>query len=134
MELMRARRRLFAWVAMVIMALGSLAPALAQGMSGSAGAMRWVELCTASGMVMMPVEADAPVGVGSAQSLPADGQSMPPCPWCLLHGGAPALPPSADATVLPLRLAHDFPPTFYRAPVLSFVWAPQHSRAPPGQA
>lgn len=134
MEWMRARQRLIAWLATLVMAMGSLAPALAQGVSASAGATRWVELCTASGMVMMPVEASAPVGVDSAHTLPADGPSMPACPWCLLLGGAPALPPSADTAVLPLRLAHAHPPAFYRAPVLSCAWAPQHSRAPPAQA
>lgn len=134
MLLLRARRRFLAWLTMLAMAVGALAPALAQAVAASADDARWVELCTASGMVWMKADADAAVGLADTSTLPAGEQAAPACPWCLLHGGAAGLPPAPVAIDLPERLAHHLPPAFYRAPSPSFAWAPQRSRAPPAIA
>lgn len=133
MQFLRARRCFVAWLAALAMAMGALVPALAQAAAASTDDARWVELCTATGMVWVQAGAD-PDAAGAASPAPGGGQvSSSSCPWCLLHGGAAGLPPVLDAIALPERLA-GLPPAFYRAPLLSMVWAPRHARAPPALA
>ena len=121
----RLYRRFTAWVALLALVLGALAPTLTQAMVAGGERADWLEVCSVSGMVW--VKADT----GELAQQPPDGSAAGQhCPWCTLHGGAAGLPASQALPELPLRLT-DLPPAFYRAPLSATVWAPAQSRAPP---
>ena len=130
MSLSRLHRRITAWLALLAMVVGALAPTVAQAMVTAGDRAEWLEVCSVSGMVWVKadtgeVSQQQPDGSGSS------GAPSPHCPWCTLHGGAAGLPPAAAMHgELPARLT-DLPPAFYRAPLATTVWAPAQSRAPP---
>lgn len=122
----RLHRRFIAWVALLALVLGALAPTVTQAMVAGGERADWLEVCSVSGMVW--VKADT----GELAQQPPDGSAagQQHCPWCTLHGGAVGLPASQALPELPPRLT-DLPPAFYRAPLSATVWAPAQSRAPP---
>lgn len=125
-------RRLSAWIAIFVMALAALAPtvsrALAREVAHPAG---WIEVCSASGMQWVPLDAAASAVAGA----PVDGQPTPrnpldPCPFCLPGAdrlGPPSAPPSA------FRMHGDaVAPAAPPAPLfLSLVSLAAHARGPP---
>lgn len=129
MTLTRLHRRFTAWVALLALVLGALAPTVTQAMVAGGDRAEWLEVCSVSGMVWVKadtgeVSQKRPDGSGS-------GASSQHCPWCTLHGGVAGLPPAAAMHgELPARLT-DLPPAFYRAPLATTAWAPAQSRAPP---
>jgi hypothetical protein len=128
MPFLRLRRRFAAWLAIVAMLLGALAPTIAQARMGGSDRADWLEICTTTGMVW--VQADTGEVVRSVDGQPADAAGGMHCPWCTLHGGASGLPPAEAVAVLPLSPAEQ-PPALYRAPSTGTVWATARSRAPP---
>lgn len=130
MLLSRLHRRITAWLALLALVVGALAPTVAQAMVAAGDRAEWLEVCSVSGMVW--IKADT--GEISQQQPDGSGSSGAPsqhCPWCTLHGGAAGLPPAAAMHgELPARLT-DLPPAFYRAPLATTAWAPAQSRAPP---
>jgi hypothetical protein len=97
-------RRLYAWIAIVAMALAALAPtvsrALARPAGGSAG---WIEVCTAAGMQALALAApDAAASDGPAERAPAPGLSLDHCPLCLLGADRLGPPPGPSPRALPL--------------------------------
>ncbi|WP_332745214.1 DUF2946 domain-containing protein [Hydrogenophaga sp.] len=116
-------RRFAAWLALLAMVCGALAPTVAQAVVASQGGAGWVQVCSASGMVWVQASAtDA-----------SDGESMADasrhCPWCHLHGAA-GLPPAA---LPPLALAPQAEPPRTQPPGLTpaTFWPAARSRAPP---
>jgi len=135
MSCSRVHRRLTAWLALLAMVLGVLAPTVAQAMVASSDRAQWVEVCSASGMLWVKADASAESGVDQA-SHDAGGpmsDTWMHCPWCSLHGGAPGLPPGLATVELAARQG-DLPPAFSRIAALSGVWAVAHARAPPSAA
>ena len=128
MSFLRLRRRFAAWLALVAMLLGALAPTIAQARMGGSDRADWLEICTTTGMVW--VQADAGELAQKIDGQPAGSDASPHCPWCTLHGGASGLPPVEAVAVLPAPLAEQ-PSAFYRAPLTDTVWATARSRAPP---
>lgn len=128
MSFLRLRRRFAAWLAIVAMLLGGLAPTLAQARMVGSDRADWVEICTTTGMVW--VKADTGELAQGIDGPPAGAEASPHCPWCTLHGGASGLPPAEAVAVRPLSLAEQ-PPALYRAPLTNTVWATARSRAPP---
>lgn len=121
----RLHRRFTAWVALLALVLGALAPTVTQAMVAGGERADWLEVCSVSGMVW--VKADT----GELAQQPPDGSSAGQhCPWCTLHGGVAGLPAAQALPELPPRLT-DLPPAFYRSPLSATVWAPAQSRAPP---
>lgn len=125
----RLHRRLTAWVALLALLFGALAPTVTQAMVAGGDRADWLQVCSVSGMVW--VQADT----GEVRDQQPDGGSpmgdaSQHCPWCTLHGGVAGLPPAPHSIDLPPRLT-DLPPAFYRAPLAATVWAPAQSRAPP---
>lgn len=125
----RLHRRLTAWVALLALVFGALAPTVTQAMVAGGDRADWLQVCSVSGMVW--VQADT----GEVRDQQPDGGSpmgdaSQHCPWCTLHGGVAGLPPASHSIDLPPRLT-DLPPAFYRAPLAATVWAPAQSRAPP---
>lgn len=129
MRLTRTTHRFAAWLAMLAMLLGALAPTVAQAVVAAQGGPGWVQVCSASGMVW--VQADAIDGDNNAV---ADvGKSMADasrhCPWCNLHG-AVGLPPAAVHTPL-LAPNAEPPPEPFRSALPALPWPAAQSRAPP---
>jgi hypothetical protein len=129
MAFLRLHRRFTAWLAMLALVLGALAPTLAQAMVSGDDRADWLEVCSVSGMFWVK----AGTGEVSDQQ-PESGSPMGAagqhCAWCTLHGGAAGLPVAHGVADLPPRLT-DLPPAFYLAPVAASVWTSAHSRAPP---
>lgn len=125
----RVHRRFTAWLAMLAMVLGALAPAVAQAVVVSSDRAQWVEVCSFSGMVWVKADTDTDSQQAGDHSAPAADATMQ-CPWCTLHGGAASLPP-VIAMAEPLPRQTDLPPAFFRAVTLSGIWAIAHARAPP---
>jgi hypothetical protein len=125
----RLHRRFTAWVALLALVLGALAPTVTQAMVAGGDRADWQQICSVSGMVW--VKADT----GEVSQPQPDG-GMPGsdagqhCPWCTLHGGTAGLPVAHTLPELPPRQT-ELPPAFYRAPLQATVWAPAQSRAPP---
>jgi hypothetical protein len=128
MPFTRATHRFAAWLAMLAMLLGALAPTVAQAVVASQGGPGWVQVCSASGMAWVQAEA-----IEGQQAIANAGESMADasrhCPWCNLHGAVglppapaqqPALALRAEPPAAPLRSALPAPP-----------WPTAQSRAPP---
>lgn len=128
MSFLRLRRRFAAWLAIVALLLGALAPTIAQARMGGGERADWLEICTTTGMVW--VKADTGELAQKIDGQPAGFDASPHCPWCTLHGGASGLPPVVVMPQLPGPQA-ELPPAFYRAPMTGTVWATARSRAPP---
>jgi hypothetical protein len=95
-------RRLYAWIAIVAMALAALAPtvsrALARPAVGSAG---WIEVCTAAGMQALALAApDAAASDGPVERAPATGLTLNHCPLCLLGADRLGPPPGPSPRAL----------------------------------
>lgn len=128
MTLTRLHRRFTAWVALLALVLGALAPTVTQAMVAGGDRAEWLEVCSVSGMVW--VKADTGEVAQQPDGGAPMGEASQHCPWCTLHGGAAGLPTSQARLPLPPRLT-DLPPAFYRAPLSATGWAPAQSRAPP---
>lgn len=133
---LRTHHRLMTWLAILVVSLGALVPALVQAAQPTSSAAAWLEICTAKGMVRLDSLVSTPPATGEpAEREPASESVNPwnPCGWCMQHTTGLALPPPALAPwALPDRLT-DRPPAFYRNPSPSFVWVAPLSRAPPIQ-
>ncbi len=123
MSFTRIQRRFTAWLAMLALALGAVAPAVAQVVVTDRS--DWVEICNASGMVW--VQADhAP---SDADSAPLSDMGMQ-CSWCSLHSPTSGLPPALMTGVVSnvqMSVPGRYTPT---APPAS-VWTAAPARAPP---
>ena len=129
MFLTRLYRRCTAWVALLALVLGALAPTVTQAMVAGGDRGDWLQVCSVSGMVWIKADTGEVAQQQPDGGAPA-GDASQHCLWCTLHGGAAGLPVVQASLDLPSRLT-DFPPAFYRAPLASSIWAPAHSRAPP---
>lgn len=82
------------------------------------------EICTAAGIVMMPVAGDS----GEA---PGTMAGMAHCDICcsqhapVMRPAPPQLPP------LVMGMREPYPRLFYQSPSPQFAWTPAQSRAPP---
>jgi hypothetical protein len=128
MPLTRATHRFAAWLAMLAMVLGALAPTVAQAVVVAQGGQGWVQVCSASGMVWVQTDALEVAGEATGQKPMADASRH--CPWCSLQGAA-GLPP--DVSPQPLapapRAERPLAPPVASAP--STHWPAAPSRAPP---
>lgn len=129
MLMSRLHRRFTAWVALLALVLGALAPTVTQAMVAGGDRADWLEVCSVSGMVW--IKADT----GEVRDHSPDGgqtgsDASQHCPWCTLHGGAAGAPVVHVLPDLSVRLT-EAPPAFYFAPLTATVWAKAQSRAPP---
>jgi len=124
MGLTLLQRRFSAWLAMLALVLGGLAPVLTQALAAGPGGAGWAQICSASGMAWVQIE--APSG-GDAPA--QDGPAASGCTWCQHHGAA-GLPPVALAPLPPAGR----PPQVadaVREAVLVPRWPQALGRAPP---
>lgn len=129
MPFTRATRRLAAWLTMLAMVLGALAPTMAHALVAAKGGPDWVEVCSASGMVWVQID-----GEGAAHAADESGEKSLAdaprhCPLFNLHGTA-GLPP---APLHPMALAPRAgqPPAPFQPVLTAAYWPASHSRAPP---
>lgn len=112
-----------AWIALLAFMFGLFAPALSHAFAPQAS-LHTSEICTAAGMVMMPV-AD-----GSGQDSGA-AYGMPHCDVCCSHQAPLLLPSLLEAPPLVVEGRGTYPSLFYQSPSPQFAWTPAQSRAPP---
>ena len=118
------KQLLRAWIALVAFVFSLFAPALSHAFAPPQFPAHASEICTAAGLVMMPV----------AGSPDQDAGAMPGmmhCDLCCSHHAPVVLP---APPVLPLLVAgarDSYPPLFYQSPSPQFAWTPAQSRAPP---
>ena len=126
-HLRRTGKRIVAAVAVMVMSLVALAPALANALGHTTPVM-WVELCSSEGKKRIAVdESGAPVD-GAQQN---SGLMAEHCPFCTIEHSPLNHPPAlAPLVPQPLALAA-FPALFYAALRPLYAWAPTRSRGPP---
>lgn len=125
-------RPLATWLVALALLWGALWPALAQAMASRSQNSQWVEVCQATGVTWVKVDA---TGVGDTAP-PASNHpltnSAPHCGWCPALGTAVVMPPTpllwlaahgTEARPTP-TLAHPHPHT---------RWVAVQARAPPPQ-
>lgn len=108
--------------------LNALMPLAAQAMLAQSGQPADIEICSSTGMVMMPSHPSSQDQPGSEPGQAAN--LLQDCPFCQLHHDGAGLPPAAAGLVQPLEFAA-MPPAFYQAAPRSTVWLSARSRAPP---
>jgi hypothetical protein len=133
MPFTRVQRRLTAWLAMLAIALATLAPTLVQAAVSATDRGQWVQVCSVSGMVWIQADLAGFDGSLSApEGSPAPDMGMQ-CPWCQLHSPAGG-PPPASAPLL-ASAAHAAPLGHATAaPPPPSVWPAAPARAPPQPA
>ncbi|MCC2954384.1 DUF2946 domain-containing protein [Massilia sp. IC2-477] len=117
------RQALRTWIALVAFVFSLFAPSLSHAFAPQQS-MPMSEVCTAAGMMMMPMADSADQHAGSAKG-------MTHCDLCCSHH-APVVLPAPPLLPLTLAGARDtYPPLFYQSPSPQFAWTPAQSRAPP---
>jgi len=104
-------RRTTAWIALLAVCFGALAPTLSQAALKAQGedAGHWVQICSASGITW--VRADTRPSPDAAAADPAGGHGAEAalnCPWGVVAAGAAHLPP-APFLHLPDAAPHPVP-------------------------
>ncbi|WP_307182651.1 DUF2946 domain-containing protein [Massilia sp. BSC265] len=112
-----------AWIALVAFLFSLFAPALSHAFAPPQLSVHTSEICTAAGMVMMPM-ADGP------DEVPGAMPDMMHCDLCCSHH-APVVPPSPADLPLAIVAMESYPRLFYQSPSPQFAWTPAQSRAPP---
>lgn len=128
----RTHTRLIAWLAMLALVWGALAPTLGQAAAREAlsPGSGWVEVCSTTGMVWVHLDSGAertgehPDGAGDLMS------TMTDCALCLLHGATAGAPPAGGLLPLPFH-TQALLPAVPTAPTLAPVWPGALLRAPP---
>jgi hypothetical protein len=125
MSLTRAQRCFTAWLAMLALVLGALAPTLAQAVVKVSDRSDWVQICSTTGMAWVKAE---PVAADSETAPMADMGMQ--CPWCSLHSPVTGLPP---APAFAVTAAAQVAPVdgLASAPSPAGVWLAAPARAPP---
>jgi hypothetical protein len=115
------RHALTAWIAVLAILFGALAPTLSHALVPAAAQPFEFPVCSAMGHT-------ADVKLPGLPEPAADPSRH--CPYCVEQHHAPALLPQAMATLVAIS-GHVLPPLFYAAPTPLFHWAAPQSRAPP---
>ncbi|QOL49742.1 DUF2946 domain-containing protein [Massilia litorea] len=115
------QRALTAWIAVLAILFGALAPALSHAFAPAAAQSLEFPICSAVGHT-------AGVKLPGLPEPAADPSKH--CPYCIDQHHAPGLLPQAPAAFVAIG-GHILPPLFYSAPTPLFHWAAPQSRAPP---
>lgn len=123
MGLTSLQRRFGAWLALLALVLGALAPAATQAVVAGSDRAGWVQICSVSGMAWVQLDA------GEETDSTTDNTAANGCTWCTGH--ALGLLPRAAS---PWTLAEGATAGVAQAPasaVLARTWPAAQSRAPP---
>lgn len=115
-----------AWIALAAFVFGLFAPALSHAFAKPPFPAHVSEVCTAAGMVMMPLAA-------KADEVPNAMPDMAHCDLCCSHHAPVVLPAPPDLPALAVFGRDTYPPLFYQSPSPQFAWTPAQSRAPPAR-
>jgi hypothetical protein len=127
MPTQRWLRRCTAWIALVAVCFGALAPTLSQAaLKANGDGGHWVQVCSASGVTWVRV--DAGNAGDTAGEHPADAALT--CPWGVINGGAAGLPP-VHALHLPVAPPQPLPLGQAQRDAQAPVSAHAPARAPP---
>ncbi|RJG00323.1 DUF2946 domain-containing protein [Noviherbaspirillum sedimenti] len=123
----RPIRYITAAIACMAILMATLAPSISHALS-DAGKSRslWAEICSTAGLKLVKLDLGSEL---PAHSEPAN--AFEHCPFCQVHDGMLALPPSVSLTLPAYQGGLPFPSLFYQATRPLFVWASPQSRAPP---
>lgn len=127
MPLTRATHRFAAWLAMLAMLLGALAPTVAQAVVSAKGGPDWVQVCSASGMFWVRADGQEDKAAEGGKSLVDAARH---CPWCSLQGAA-GLPPASRADIAAFAGRSEVPAAPIRSATPATPWPTALSRAPP---
>jgi hypothetical protein len=94
MPLQRWFRKCTAWIALLAIGFGALAPTLSQAALAAHGqGGHWVQVCSASGITWVRADTVDTADTGEVSGEhPAEGALT--CPWGVIGGGAAGLPPA----------------------------------------
>jgi hypothetical protein len=127
MNAIRQRSRWVAWLAMGLLVLAAVWPALAQAWVRGNDQPAWLEVCSSTGMVRVLAD-----GQPDADPAGALDTVQAACEWCTLHGGVTGLPAADTAPTLPV-LQTLAPEGGCHNAALPTRWQPAQSRAPPAR-
>lgn len=127
----RLHCRFTAWIALIAVLAAVLAPAAIHAMSELSGGVRWVEVCTPTGVKLVALDGDHAEHRQSSES--EDGISAGLCPYCSTHAASIGLPPPSSWRMPEQKGANVLPIPSDPAPRPVSIWAPSRARAPPVQ-
>lgn len=117
-------------IACMAILMAALAPSISHALSdGGKPRSLWAEICSSAGLKLVKLDTASPL---SEHGEPLS--AFEHCPFCLAHGGMPALPQSESFVFPAYAGTSSMPALFYQAPRPLFVWASPQSRAPPLQS
>lgn len=122
--MLRARRQLTSWIAILAVLVASLAPSVSHALGLNKGAS-WMEVCSAQGSKWQQTDSD------ESRGAPAAGHVLEHCPYCSIHAPALGMPPAPEVAPLSLDLTDEFPLAFLAAPRTLHAWLSAQPRAPP---
>ncbi len=121
------RLRRVVWIALFAMLIGALAPTVSRVLAAGDGG--WIEVCSASGVMYLPVDAVPDSGDGGAQHVSAAA-----CAYCFTNAGsfglAAAMPVLIDAPAGRFVVSLAVP----SGPLALAVYGISSPRAPPALA
>lgn len=115
----KQRTHLVHWIAVIAVAMASLAPTVSQAVADAGGYK--VEICSAMGTKMVSIADD---------STTKQDQSKKSCPYCLTHATYALQTSIASNFVEPGKL-NIYPQLFYKSPKLLTAWITPPHQAPP---
>jgi Protein of unknown function (DUF2946) len=108
---------------------GALVPTLAQAVVSSSSRQGWVEVCSASGVLWIRVDAGASSPTASSGESGSMADAAAHCPWCPMQGAA-GLPPEPELATF--TSAEGFVPSAaFTSARTAVLWSSAQSRAPP---
>ncbi len=123
MPLLRRHRRFITWLALGVLVLAALAPAVSRALASAQGdAWALAQVCSADAGQRGGADGGTPGGTAHA---------FEHCPFCALHSDGWGLPPALPAQAEAPALRHALPALFLQAPRPLFAWAAALARAPP---
>ncbi len=131
MEMLRRRRVVYQWIALLALLLNVLAPSISNAMALQQGRGGVMEICSASGPRLIRIDRSA-AGRADGGVIDTLRQQAEHCPFCAVPDGLPGLPPMAGLPLLwsagrALSLPrHRHPPASPR-----LGWSAASPRAPP---
>ncbi|MCM8566404.1 DUF2946 domain-containing protein [Thauera linaloolentis] len=135
--MLRFRKRLHAWLAIVAMLVAALAPAVSRAMVDAEGQFL-IDICSAGGthrFAIPAADAGLYLDAALAEGDDSDGsllESLSACPYCGSHAAGVGLPPMERTALLVAGgVSERLPLLFLVAPRPLFAWSPSSPRAPP---
>lgn len=118
----RTKNHLMHWVAILSIAMASIAPTISQAISiADHGQGFSVEVCTVMGAKMVTVADDV---TGNTN------QSNQTCPYCLAHSNC-VLPTQTLLSFSTPKILNSYPELFYKSPKPLTAWITPPNQAPP---